>query len=262
MGSSIPDEVHIRYEYQYGWKEMPDLRFTDEVFDSLLDQGFFPTYDFMDSRSHINYNGGLKRVWHIRYRVQDFELGSITRQAVRVWKKNAGFRTEIQSPFSLSHEDTKLYERYAQRTEFCTTTDIASIIPIDKTSQSIPLFNALGIRVYDCSRLIASGVFYAGRDSAASVLHFFDYDYAGFSPGKFLILKTLNYLKSNGYEWYYPGYVVAKEEKFRYKLFFTKNYEAFFLPIKFFLYREFKYLRPMWMPFEDWMLEVPPLRSS
>jgi arginyl-tRNA--protein-N-Asp/Glu arginylyltransferase len=48
--------------------------------------------------------------------------------------------------------------------------------------------------------------------------------------GKYLILLTLDYLRTNDYRYYYPGYVVEDLDKMDYKLFLGKDQAEYFKP--------------------------------
>jgi arginine-tRNA-protein transferase len=82
-----------------------------------------------------------------------------------------------------------------------------------------------------------------GAKTAASILHFYDPTYGKYSLGKYLILLTLDYLKSQHYEFYYPGYVVEGLNKMNYKLFLGKEYAEYFDPETI-----------SWKPFQDSIL--------
>ena len=101
--------------------------------------------------------------------------------------------------------------------------------------------------VYDGDQLIAAGYFDLGDTAAASILHFFDPQYARYSLGKYLILLTIEYLKDQGYEYYYPGYVVEGLPKMDYKLFLGKEEAEYFDPEA-----------VAWLKFDDNILIRPP----
>jgi arginine-tRNA-protein transferase len=69
-----------------------------------------------------------------------------------------------------------------------------------------------------------------GEKSASSQIHCYDPAYASYSLGKYLILLTLDHLKSLGHDWYYPGYVFAGNPKMNYKLFAGKEAAEYFDP--------------------------------
>ena len=61
-------------------------------------------------------------------------------------------------------------------------------------------------------------------------LHFFDPEYNQFSPGKYLILMTLDYCRLQGLEWYYPGYIIQGNPKMNYKLFLGQEVAQYYHP--------------------------------
>ncbi len=262
-----PSDIWVRYEYQIPLQIYPNNRIPNEDFDKLVHLGAFPTFDFMDARSHLydHENRIFHRVWHIRFPVNKFNLQTISRSARRIWKKNAGFEVTYHHPFVLTPEIEDLYTRYAENTDFDTYKRIEYVIPISDQEKTITMYDAWAIHVRDGERLVSCGVFYVGDTSAASVLHFFDFAYASYSPGKYLMLLTLNWLKLQGFTWYFPGYVVSRNKKFSYKLFFSKDYEAFKPMVQPVLQPDFgiiDYKIEPWVPFEDWMLNVPPLKRG
>lgn len=78
--------------------------------------------------------------------------------------------------------------------------------------------------------LIAAGYFDVGETAGTSILHFYDPVYRKFSLGKYLILLTIDSLRATGHELYYPGYLVAGDNKMDYKLFLGKEIAQYFDP--------------------------------
>ena len=97
-------------------------------------------------------------------------------------------------------------------------------------SADTSIYNSQSISVYDGEKLIAFGILDLGEKSASSQIHCYDPAYASYSLGKYLILLTLDHLKSLGHDWYYPGYVFAGNPKMNYKLFAGKEAAEYFDP--------------------------------
>lgn len=241
--------------------------FTGRIFDACLSHGYFPTFDRMDARSMIEGVlldpsedvpfGALwtpHRVWHIRYDVTCLDL---SHQAKRVQRKNRPFRVTVTDPFRLTPSLEVLARKYLVSCGFRSERLVQEVLPIWR-GQS-PYYDAVALEVFDGETPVSGGIFYRGLDSVASVFHFFDYTYARYSPGKYLILLTLEWMKAHGLRWYYPGYVVARNPRFDYKLFLGADQAAAFAPT------EERYLDPAyrfdtdnpWIPFQEWMLRVP-----
>ena len=67
------------------------------------------------------------------------------------------------------------------------------------------------------------GLFDTGIVSGASILHFYHPDYSSFSLGKYLMLLTVDWLKSEDYSFYYPGYIAPGHPRLGYKLFLGRE---------------------------------------
>jgi arginyl-tRNA--protein-N-Asp/Glu arginylyltransferase len=75
-------------------------------------------------------------------------------------------------------------------------------------------------------------------------VNFYDPAYESYSPGKFLILKTLEFMREKGYEWYYPGYIIVDRPCFNYKLFLGKESAQYYCPDD-----------EVWKPYNDKIME-------
>jgi arginyl-tRNA--protein-N-Asp/Glu arginylyltransferase len=122
-----------------------------------------------------------------------------------------------------------LYSRYRGSIEFNGALTIRQSL-LDEEDSNRNIFKTNCISIYDGGRLIAGGYFDIGQVASASILHFFDPEYKRYSLGKYLILLTIDFLKSNGFEFYYPGYVIAGNPKMDYKLFLGKEAAYYFDP--------------------------------
>ena len=56
------------------------------------------------------------------------------------------------------------------------------------------------VQVRDGDKLIAVGYFDKGKTAIAGILNMYHPDYKQYSPGKFLMLKKLEYALSQGYD--------------------------------------------------------------
>ena len=112
-----------------------------------------------------------------------------------------------------------------------------------RSSADQSIFKTHCISVFDGDKLIAGGYFDTGENSAASILHFFDPEYKRCSLGKYLLLVTVDFLKSAGYSFLYPGYVLAGNTKMDYKLFLGKKVMQYY-----------DAAAEAWKPFQDTIL--------
>ena len=80
------------------------------------------------------------------------------------------------------------------------------------------VFNTYETLVYDGDKLVAFSFFDLGEKSAASILGVYDYEYNKDSLGLFTVLLEMIFCINNGFELFYPGYVVPGNSRFDYKL--------------------------------------------
>lgn len=147
----------------------------------------------------------------------------------RIRNRANHFRYSIEDLVTIRPDHEALYTTYRQSIDFDGAFSIHhSLFGEEDTGKN--LYKTKCISVYDQDNLIAGGYFDVGATSAASILHFFDPLYKDYSLGKYLMLLTVDYLKSSGYEFYYPGYLVAGKDKMNYKLFIGKETTQYFDP--------------------------------
>jgi hypothetical protein len=160
---------------------------------------------------------------------------------VRIRSKNRNFEMEIADPFVHKKELDNLYDKYLGSIDF---DGYSSIEKATFKRGSSNIYQSRAIIIRDGIRIVSCGIFHTGITSAASILHFFDPEYKQFSPGKYLILKTLDYCKLHEMEWYYPGYIIKGNRKMDYKLFLGKEIAQYYHP-------EPDYLSGSWLSFRS-----------
>lgn len=158
-----------------------------------------------------------------------FPLSELRNEAShrRIRKRAQSFKITIENFAGIRPDHQELYSRYWDSIHFFGAVSIEDCL-CDKDTPDRNLFRTQCISIFDNEKLIAGGYFDLGDRSAASILHFFDPTYRRYSLGKYLILLTVDYLKSKGYEFYYPGYVAAGFPKLDYKLFLGKEAAQYF----------------------------------
>jgi len=80
------------------------------------------------------------------------------------------------------------------------------------------VFNTREVCVYDGDKLVAVSYFDMGEKSMASLIGLQHPDYRSHGLGIFTMLKEIEFGRSAGYKWYYPGYVLDIPSDFDYKL--------------------------------------------
>ncbi|MEP7252864.1 MAG: GNAT family N-acetyltransferase, partial [Ginsengibacter sp.] len=79
-------------------------------------------------------------------------------------------------------------------------------------------YNTYMINMYDKGKLIAAGFFDIGQKSTAGICSIYDPAYRKYSLGKYMIYEKMFYSKREGFDYFYPGYVVPGYSMFDYKL--------------------------------------------
>jgi arginine-tRNA-protein transferase len=175
--------------------------------------------------------------WWLRFPIDEIRPH---RSHEKIRKKNAGFRVEFSESFTQTVDDIVIYFAYSLHIDFANPSSIEDAL---YEPSGTDVYDTKAIRVYDGKKLVSVAVFDVGADAVASILHFYNPSYARFSPGKYLMLLTLEYMKAHGYSLYYPGYVVTRKPMFDYKLFLGKE-------------AAYYYDRPAndWLPFQEELL--------
>ncbi len=80
------------------------------------------------------------------------------------------------------------------------------------------VFDTREIRVFDGDRLVALSFFDVGHRAVTGVLGLHDPAYARYGLGIYTMMEEVEFARTRGARWYYPGYVVPGLESFDYKL--------------------------------------------
>ena len=211
--------------------------------DQVLSRGWYRMRQDLFTISHLAEEFGFYRVHWLRVDVNRI-IGHRSHRRIR--KNHAHCSVVIEPLITVSEEHRNLHRKYRRSIDFDGVRSIQEGLFGEEVTDSI--FSTWSISVYDGEKLIAAGYFDIGAESAASILHFFDPEYAQFSPGKFLILCTIDFMRSKGLQWYYPGYVVAGKPKMDYKLFLGREVVEYFSPEV-----------QQWRPFVDQILLDEPI---
>ena len=220
-------------------------RCTREEFDILLSLGWYPMGQAIFTTSHLfkDENTIPKRVHWLRYPVASVRERTSHR---RIRNKNRHFEMELADPFVHMAELDTLYEKYQNSIDFDGYSNIGKATFGGDESN---IYDTKAIIIRDGDRIISCGIFHEGVTSAASIIHFYDPDFCRFSPGKYLILKTLDYCRLRGIELYYPGYIIQGNPKMNYKLFLGQEVAHYYHP-------EPNPLSGSWLPFQSDILSL------
>lgn len=198
---------------------------TGAQLDLVLSRGWYRMRQDLFTISHLAEEFEFYRVHWLRYQV---ELIKERRSHKRIRIHHSNHKVVIEPLKVISESHRNLHRKYRKWIDFDGVHTIEEGLFGEEGQNSI--FKTWSVSVYDGEQLIAAGYFDLGNKSVASILHFFDPDYTKTSPGKFLILSTVDFMKSRGIQWYYPGYVVAGKPKMDYKLFLGREFAEYFIP--------------------------------
>lgn len=209
--------------------------------DKYLAEGWYRLHQNMFSITHLrNYeNNNVDRVWWLRFPVSEIKFNRSHR---RILSKNSQFKVSIEKYNYVSELDEQLYETYKVGIKFQTNSSLHDNLYRDESDKQI--FNTWTINVYDQQKLIYKGIIDLGEKAVLAKVNFYDHNYKKYSPGKFMILKTIEFMKEQGFEWYYPGYIIVDRPSLNYKLFLGKGFAQYYDPDK-----------DYWNPYNDSILQ-------
>ncbi len=193
--------------------------------DALLALGWYRMHQTIFTSSHVGLDE-VYRVHWLRYAIEEINRHASHR---KIRSRNQNFRWAIEDFTIIPASHMELHQHYYAAIEFEGASSIEECLFGEEIIER-NIYNTKCISIFDQDRLIAGGYFDVGEKGAASILHFFDPQFKKYSLGKYLILLTIDYLKQNHYQWYYPGYVVEGNSKMDYKLFLGKEQAQYFDP--------------------------------
>lgn len=163
----------------------------------------------------------LNAIW-LRNRLDLWETPS---SYIKLQKRNKKFRLEIAKaqPFLEAHKN--LFSAY-RRVTFGDRQ--ASLDHYLFDVNGFHPYDSYQVDCYDGEELIGCGIFDMGSVSAAGIVSFFDRQYDAHSIGRYLIYAMIEYCKSIGLHYFYPGYVVPGDPAFDYKLNFGPDTIEFY----------------------------------
>jgi arginine-tRNA-protein transferase len=179
--------------------------------DKYLADGWFRMHQTMFTTEYLLKEDKIFRVFWLRYRLDKYKSSDTSR---KLEKLNRHFRIEIGEVMQTCEEEL-LFQKYLLSKPWGWPDSLEQLL-FDDSSENI--FNTVSINMYDQEQLIASGLFDLGEKSAAGITAFYNPDYKKYSLGKYLIFKKIEYCRSKGLEYFYPGYFVPGVNAFDYKL--------------------------------------------
>jgi arginyl-tRNA--protein-N-Asp/Glu arginylyltransferase len=185
---------------------------TGQQYDSLLAQGWFRSKGVLYKSELVCLEQCVSSVRHIRYDIAAFTFKKRHRKLLE--KNDQVFHVTV-SPVYITDESEELYQKQSLRFKGFIHQSLAEFTIPWMEEVTIP---TLQLAVWHGEKLVALSLIDIGHHSAASILCVYDPDYGKYSLGIYTMLKEVEYLKRNGFEHYYPGYVLDKQSSFDYKL--------------------------------------------
>lgn len=174
-----------------GWFRMGQTIFTCFYLD--IEEGIFPT------------------IW-LRKSLKNHSFKKSHRKLIR--KVENRFRVEVRKAF-IDEEKEKLYDIHKLRFNGPVALNLYEALMDNST---VNIYDTWETAIYDGDRLVAASFFDCGNHSAASIKGIFHPDYKSYSLGFYTMLKEIEFLQEQNYDYYYPGYFVVDYPKFDYKL--------------------------------------------
>lgn len=224
----------------------PDTLSPSEL-DDYLAQGWYRMTQNIFSVTHwLNYETfEVDRVWWLRFHIDNIRTH---RSHQKIRKLNARFEVKYEKYGTISEDDDVLYKQYCEWISFDGYSSLESCLFGDVPPKN--LFNSWSILIADKGKVIAKGIIDLGEKAIMAKVNFFNPEYTRYSLGKFLMLKSMDFMRENGFEWYYPGYVIVNRPKFDYKLFLGKESAEYYDPDA-----------ENWKPYDDTIM-IPEIRST
>lgn len=194
-------------EYHFPGKEIKQ-----HTLDRYLASGYFRTGNYLLRTRVLYYDNQILNTLHIRIRLAKHILPKRLNKLLQ--KNNRLFSWNIK-PFCITEEKEKLYQMHRKRFSSNTSPSLSAYM-FDHFNKN--LFETYEINIYRNNQLIGYSIFDKGQVSMASILGIFHPDYAAYSIGMYTMLLEIEFAKTEGYKYYYPGYVAYEPSKFNYKL--------------------------------------------
>lgn len=193
----------------------PEYFSTDEL-DKYLEKGWFRAGIMMSRSEFLCFEESLQTVINIRLPLKNHVFKKRQR---RIFKKVTSQFQVIVRPFQACPQKEILYQNHKDRFRgFLFDTLFHYLNGEEGEEKKGEIFKTHEVCVYDGDKLIAFSLFDLGNNAMASILGIFHEDYAPYSLGKFTMLKEIEFGQKNGFEYYYPGYILHDTPLFDYKL--------------------------------------------
>lgn len=164
-------------------------------------------------------------VW-IRLPLKDYTFRKRLR---KIFNRNRRKFTITIQPQDLTEEKEELYQKYRAHFHSRIATTLVSNL---QDAAETTVFNTKEICIYDGEKLVACSYFDVGEKTSTSILGIYDPDYQQDSLGFYTMLLEIEYSMEQGFDFYYPGYIVPQFPKFDYKLRIGRPEEVEFFDLR------------------------------
>ena len=154
---------------------------------------------------------GLYGLVHVRLPIDDRSPSRSRRRLLR--RNRERFRIEI-GPARIDAARERLYQAMKPRFMGFVSTELEPLVH----GVLRHIFDTREVAIHDGDRLVAVSYFDVGRASLSSQLGLYDPAYRRFGLGIQTLLEEIEFGRSEGLRWLYPGYVVPGLPGFEYKL--------------------------------------------
>lgn len=179
--------------------------------DELLALGWFRMQQTIFTTDVLSFNGlEYNAVW-LRVNLINFKPD---KKCKSLFLKNNEFKTEITTA-TITRQHEILYSQYKESIVFEGAPSLHWLL-FGNSSRNV--FNTCAINVFDGHKMVATGFFDLGLNSAAGIVSIYDPLYKKHSLGKYIIWKKMFYCKHQNFKYFYPGYYVPGYPMFDYKL--------------------------------------------
>ena len=194
--------------------------------DRYLDKGWYRLGQLIFTTHFLFFGDNLYSPVWIRLPLSDYAFRKSLRKIKRNVEKN--FRVEVRSGFVDSFKE-ELYQKFRHNFDgFLPPTLTFSLLE----GHPFNIYNSMNVEVYHGKKLIAYSFFDVGEKSIASISAVYDPAYSNYSLGIYTLIREIEFGLDNGFEYYYPGYVVPGYGRFDYKLRVGKKEEVEFYNLK------------------------------
>jgi len=201
--------------------------FKGSLLDDFLAAGFYRMLHMLFTTHYTELDNESERlpVFWLRTQVKKIQEN---KTALAIRKSCNAFTVEYKKA-AITREIEALYSLYHSHINFTPAPSCEACIHDNRLKNP---FDSWMIEVRDGGTLVAVGYFDRGKNAITGILNFYHPGYKKYSPGKYLMLKKIDYALENDIAWYYTGYISTAITKFDYKLFPDTAAIEVYLPVE------------------------------